>query len=76
MVDRDDALRAAGGDGGLRGRDDGRKNGQALHIRHRHGNEDVITADHMKAMKPMRCLNIGHFDSETNRRARHYAWRK
>ena len=29
------------------------------------GNEDVITADHMKAMKPMTIVcNIGHFDSE------------
>jgi adenosylhomocysteinase len=29
------------------------------------GNEDVITADHMKAMKPMAIVsNIGHFDSE------------
>ena len=29
------------------------------------GNEDVITADHMKGMKPMSIVcNIGHFDSE------------
>ncbi|MDP3905604.1 adenosylhomocysteinase [Novosphingobium sp.] len=29
------------------------------------GNEDVITAEHMKAMKPMTIVcNIGHFDSE------------
>jgi adenosylhomocysteinase len=29
------------------------------------GNEDVITAEHMKAMKPMSIVcNIGHFDSE------------
>jgi len=29
------------------------------------GNEDVITADHMRAMKPMAIVsNIGHFDSE------------
>ena len=29
------------------------------------GNEDVITADHMRAMKPMSIVcNIGHFDSE------------
>jgi len=29
------------------------------------GNEGVITADHMKAMKPMEIVcNIGHFDSE------------
>ena len=29
------------------------------------GNESVITADHMKAMKPMSIVcNIGHFDSE------------
>jgi len=29
------------------------------------GNADVITADHMKAMKPMSIVcNIGHFDSE------------
>jgi adenosylhomocysteinase len=29
------------------------------------GNEDVITADHMKAMRPMSIVcNIGHFDSE------------
>jgi adenosylhomocysteinase len=29
------------------------------------GNEDVITADHMAAMKPMSIVcNIGHFDSE------------
>jgi adenosylhomocysteinase len=29
------------------------------------GNEDVITADHMKSMKPMAIVcNIGHFDSE------------
>ena len=29
------------------------------------GNEDVITAEHMKAMKPMAIVcNIGHFDSE------------
>ena len=29
------------------------------------GNEDVITADHMRAMRPMSIVcNIGHFDSE------------
>jgi adenosylhomocysteinase len=29
------------------------------------GNEDVITAEHMKSMKPMSIVcNIGHFDSE------------
>ncbi len=29
------------------------------------GNEDVLTAEHMKAMKPMSIVcNIGHFDSE------------
>nr|WP_193378582.1 adenosylhomocysteinase [Sphingomonas sp. Mn802worker] len=40
------------------------------------GNADVITADHMKAMKPMSIVcNIGHFDSEIQIAALdNYAW--
>ena len=40
------------------------------------GNADVITADHMKAMKPMSIVcNIGHFDSEIQISAlSNYAW--
>ena len=40
------------------------------------GNEDVITADHMAAMKPMAIVcNIGHFDSEIQISAlSNYAW--
>ena len=40
------------------------------------GNEDVITADHMKAMKPMSIVcNIGHFDSEIQIAALdNYSW--
>ena len=40
------------------------------------GNEDVITAEHMKAMKPMAIVcNIGHFDSEIQIAALdNYAW--
>ena len=40
------------------------------------GNADVITADHMKAMKPMSIVcNIGHFDSEIQIAAlSNYAW--
>jgi adenosylhomocysteinase len=40
------------------------------------GNMDVITADHMKAMKPMAIVcNIGHFDSEIQIAAlSNYAW--
>ncbi|MFV0645750.1 MAG: adenosylhomocysteinase [Sphingomonadaceae bacterium] len=42
------------------------------------GNEDVITADHMKAMKPMSIVcNIGHFDSEIQISALdNYAWKE
>jgi len=40
------------------------------------GNEDVITAEHMKAMKPMSIVcNIGHFDSEIQVSAlNNYKW--
>jgi adenosylhomocysteinase len=40
------------------------------------GNEDVITAEHMKAMKPMSIVcNIGHFDSEIQISALdNYSW--
>jgi len=40
------------------------------------GNEDVITAEHMKAMKPMAIVcNIGHFDSEIQIAAlNNYKW--
>lgn len=40
------------------------------------GNEDVITAEHMKAMKPMSIVcNIGHFDSEIQISAlNNYKW--
>ena len=40
------------------------------------GNADVITADHMKAMKPMAIVcNIGHFDSEIQiARLSNYEW--
>ena len=40
------------------------------------GNEDVITAEHMKAMKPMSIVcNIGHFDSEIQIAALdNYSW--
>lgn len=42
------------------------------------GNEDVITADHMAAMKPMSIVcNIGHFDSEIQINAlKNYAWKE
>ena len=42
------------------------------------GNEDVITADHMKAMKPMAIVcNIGHFDSEIQIAAlSNYNWKE
>ncbi len=42
------------------------------------GNEDVITADHMEAMKPMAIVcNIGHFDSEIQISAlSNYNWKE
>ena len=42
------------------------------------GNEDVITADHMEAMKPMAIVcNIGHFDSEIQISAlSNYEWKE
>jgi adenosylhomocysteinase len=42
------------------------------------GNEDVITAEHMKAMKPMAIVcNIGHFDSEIQISALdNYTWKE
>jgi len=42
------------------------------------GNEDVITAEHMKAMKPMSIVcNIGHFDSEIQISAlNNYEWKE
>jgi adenosylhomocysteinase len=42
------------------------------------GNEDVITADHMMAMKPMAIVcNIGHFDSEIQISAlSNYEWKE
>ncbi len=42
------------------------------------GNEDVITADHMMAMKPMSIVcNIGHFDSEIQISAlSNYEWKE
>ena len=42
------------------------------------GNEDVITAEHMKAMKPMSIVcNIGHFDSEIQISALdNYEWKE
>jgi len=42
------------------------------------GNEDVITAEHMKAMKPMSIVcNIGHFDSEIQISALdNYQWKE
>ena len=42
------------------------------------GNEDVITADHMMAMKPMAIVcNIGHFDSEIQIAAlSNYTWKE
>ncbi|TNE30681.1 MAG: adenosylhomocysteinase [Alphaproteobacteria bacterium] len=42
------------------------------------GNEDVITAEHMAAMKPMSIVcNIGHFDSEIQINAlKNYAWKE
>lgn len=42
------------------------------------GNEDVITAEHMKAMKPMSIVcNIGHFDSEIQISALdNYKWKE
>jgi adenosylhomocysteinase len=42
------------------------------------GNEDVITAEHMKAMKPMSIVcNIGHFDSEIQIAALdNYEWKE
>lgn len=42
------------------------------------GNEDVITAEHMEAMKPMAIVcNIGHFDSEIQISAlSNYEWKE
>ncbi len=42
------------------------------------GNEDVITAEHMQAMKPMAIVcNIGHFDSEIQIAAlSNYEWKE
>ena len=42
------------------------------------GNEDVITAEHMAAMKPMSIVcNIGHFDSEIQINAlKNYEWKE
>ncbi|MFO6429817.1 adenosylhomocysteinase [Erythrobacter sp. W302b] len=42
------------------------------------GNEDVITAEHMQAMKPMAIVcNIGHFDSEIQISAlSNYEWKE
>ena len=59
-------LRVAGGDGGLRGRDHGRRRAEAAtSFVTATGNVDVITIEHMRAMKHRAIVcNIGHFDSE------------
>jgi len=58
-------LRVAGGDGRLRGRHDGRRRSARRHLRHRTGNKDIITIEHMRAMKDRAIVcNIGHFDNE------------
>ena len=62
--DRPD-LRAAGGDGRLRGHDHGRGGAAGDIFVTATGNKDVITIDHMRAMKDRAIVcNIGHFDSE------------
>ncbi len=64
LRDRSD-LRPAGGDGRLRGRDDGRGRPKADIFVTATGNVDVLTLDRMKAMKHRAIVcNIGHFDSE------------
>ena len=62
--DRPD-LRPAGGDGGLPGGHPRRRGGPRRHLRHRHRQQDIITADHMTRMKHQAIVgNIGHFDNE------------
>ncbi len=59
-------LRAAGGDGRLRGHDDGRRRDARADIFvTATGNKDIITIEHMRAMKDRAIVcNIGHFDNE------------
>ena len=73
--DRPD-LRAAGGDGGLSGHDDGRGRPHGDIFVTATGNIDVITLDHMRQMKDRAIVcNIGHFDSEIQIDAlRNYPW--
>ena len=63
--DRPD-LRAAGGDGGLRGRARSRTSSRRADIFiTATGNYDIITAEHMARMKDKAIVgNIGHFDNE------------
>ena len=50
---------------GYRGHHDGRGGADRRHLRHRHRLLDIITLDHMPAMKQRAIVcNIGHFDSE------------
>ena len=73
--DRSD-LRAAGGDGRLRGEDAGDAAPNADIVVSATGNKDVITIEHMRAMKDMAIVaNIGHFDNEIQVAAlRNYKW--
>ena len=58
-------LRAAGGDGRVRGRDAGRRVDSADIFITTTGNKDVIRIEHMREMKDMAIVgNIGHFDNE------------
>jgi adenosylhomocysteinase len=58
-------LRPAGRDGRLRGHDDGGRGPRADIFVTATGNKDVITLDHMRAMKDRAIVcNIGHFDNE------------
>ena len=63
--DRPD-LRAAGGDGGLRGHHArGRRSTRPTSSSRATGNKDIITAEHMARMKHQAIVgNIGHFDNE------------
>jgi hypothetical protein len=57
--------RPAGGDGRLPRRDHGIRRRQGRHLRDHHRQQDVITYEHMAAMKNNAIVcNIGHFDNE------------
>jgi adenosylhomocysteinase len=69
-------LRPAGGHGRFRGEDAGAGEPTADIFVTATGNKDVITIEHMRAMKDMAIVcNIGHFDNEIQISAlRNYKW--